>query len=127
VIFFSEHHIVRLIHMDVPQPTHIRASYMGHSVGRWLGNTLLIDTVGFNERGWFDFAGTPQSSHLHLVERMTKLPDGSIEDLMTFTDPTLFRHTFVTRDVYRLQAPKDSQLDEEICEENERNYDLATH
>lgn len=126
VILIAEHHIARLIHMNARHPAHLTPSYMGHSIGHWEGNTLVIDTIGFNNRGWFDFAGTPQSRQTHLVERMSKQSDGSIEDLMTFSDPTLFRHPFTTRDMYRLNSPADGHIDEEICDENERNYELES-
>lgn len=117
VLFFSEHHIVRLIHINGAHPRDLQPSYMGDSVGHWEGNTLVIDTIGFNDRGWWDFAGTPQSRSLHLTERMTKQADGSIEDLMTFEDPKLYTHPFKSRDIYRW-SPATSAMDEEICEEN---------
>jgi len=117
IMFFSEHHIVRLVYMDQPQSRRPQLSYMGHSVGHWEGDTLVIDTIGFNSRGWWDFAGTPQSPTLHVVERMTKRPDGAIEDDLTFDDPALYEHPFQSRDVYRW-SPATSAMDEEICEEN---------
>ena len=123
-IFFAEHHIVRLIHMNSTHPDNLKPSYMGHSVGHWEDNTLVIDTIGFNDRGWFDFGGTPQSTSTHMVERMTKQTNGDIRDEITLSDPTLFRHPFVTIDMYRRVSPDEEILDEQICEENERNFGL---
>ncbi|MGC3979684.1 MAG: hypothetical protein QM808_00310 [Steroidobacteraceae bacterium] len=123
-IFFAEHHITRLIHMNTAHPRNLKPSYMGHSIGHWEGNTLVIDTLGFNDRGWFDFAGTPQSPTTHLVERMTKQPNGDIRDEMTYSDTKLFRHPFVTVEMYRRVSPDWEILDEQICEENERNFGL---
>lgn len=72
----------------------------------------MIDTLGFNDRGWWDFAGTPQSKSSHLVERMTKQPDGPIEDLITFEDPTLYLHKFTSRDVYNWSLASDVMSEE---------------
>lgn len=122
-IFSAEQHIVRLIHMQARHPRQVQPSYMGHSIGHWQGSTLVVDTIGFNSRGWFDFAGTPQSPTLHLVERFTKQANGDLRDAMTFADPALFRHSFTTVEMYRRVGPEWETLDEQICEENERNFE----
>jgi hypothetical protein len=126
VIFMAEHHIARLVHMNSAHPTSLKPSYMGHSVGRWEGNTLVVDTIGFNNRGWLDFAGTPQSTRTHLVERLSKQANGDIRVEMKFSDPTLFRHEFAVVEMYRRVGPDWETIDEQICEENERNFDLET-
>ena len=125
-MLYAELHVVRLIHMNSAHPKNPKPSYLGHSTGRWEGNTLVVDTIGFNDRGWFDFAGTPQSPTTHLVERISKDADGSVRDAMTFTDPRLFRHAFTTVEMYRRTPADDSVIDEQICEENERNFGLET-
>jgi hypothetical protein len=124
MIFQAEHHIARLIHIDGLHPRTLVPTYMGHSIGRWQGNTLIIDTIGFNDRGWFDFGGTPQSRSTHLVEQLSKQANGDIRDAMTFTDPQLFRHSFTTVDMYRRVGPGWEVIDEQICDENERSFDL---
>ena len=54
-------------HPDDPDPT-----WYGHSVGHWEGDTLVIDTVGYNDKFWFDFRGHPHTEKLHTVERWTR-------------------------------------------------------
>src|SRR5690606_7353554 len=67
-------HTFRVIYMDGrPHPEDLDPSYGGHSVGHWEGDTLVIDTVGFNERGWIDAYGAPTTSQLHLTERLTRI------------------------------------------------------
>ena len=47
-------------------------TWYGHSIGRWEGDTLVIDTVGFNDKFWFDFRGHPHTEKLHTIERWTR-------------------------------------------------------
>src|SRR5215510_5096063 len=66
-------HTFRTIFMDgKPHPTNLTPSYYGHSTGRWDGDTLVVDTVGMNERFWLDRQGTPHTEKLHMVERLTR-------------------------------------------------------
>ena len=51
-------------HPDDPDPT-----WYGHSIGKWEGDTLVVDTIGFNDKFWFDFAGHPHTPKLHITER----------------------------------------------------------
>ena len=67
-------------------------TYMGHSVGRWEGDTLVVDVTEFNGKNWFDRAGNYHSEALHLTERFTPIPDAihyevTIEDPKVFTRP----------------------------------------
>src|SRR5690606_1115378 len=54
-------------HLEDPNPT-----WYGDSTGRWEGDTLVVDTIGFNDRFWFSFEGHPHSEELHIVERFTR-------------------------------------------------------
>jgi hypothetical protein len=114
-------HNIRLIYMDEEQPTTVPLTYMGHSVGRWEGDTLVIDTVGLNAETWLDEAAQPHGERLHVVEHMRKLADGRLEDLITLSDPDMFEHSWTARRVY--DPRPDLTLLEYICEENAR--DLA--
>ena len=61
-------HSFRIIYMDGrPHPKDLEPSYYGHSVGHWEGDTLVVDTVGFNERFWMDSDGSPTTEKLHLI------------------------------------------------------------
>ena len=66
-------HTYRAIYMDGrPHPKDLLPSYYGHSTGRWDGDTLVIDTVGFNEKFWIDRQGTPHTEKLHMTEKLTR-------------------------------------------------------
>jgi hypothetical protein len=89
---FAFSNSARTIHLDkVEGPPD--DTWMGHSVGHWEGDTLVVDVTGFNDRGWFDRAGNFHSDALHLVERFTPMtPDAinyevTIEDSKVFTRP----------------------------------------
>ena len=88
---------------------------MGHSVGHWDGDTLVVDVTNFNDRSWFDRAGNFHSDALHLVERFTlKSPDViwydvTIEDPKVFTRPwkmemMLYRHKEPNAQVFDYQC-----------------------
>jgi hypothetical protein len=82
----------RIIHLDKVEPSP-SDTYMGHSVGRWEGDTLVVDVTDFNGKNWFDRAGNFHSDALRLVERFTLMtPDAiryevTIDDQKTFTRP----------------------------------------
>ena len=82
----------RVIHMD-PVPESPVDTWMGHSVGRWDGDSLVVDVTAFNGQTWFDRAGNHHSSALHVVERYTPVTqhhlryEATIEDPNTFTRP----------------------------------------
>ena len=66
-------HTFRTVYMDGrSHPTDLMPSYYGHSVGWWEGDTLVIDTVGYNERFWMDRRGVPHTDKLHTIERFTR-------------------------------------------------------
>jgi len=76
-------------------PKNLRPSYSGHSIGHWEGNTLVVDTIGFNGHGQLDEAGNPHSDQLHLVERLTKSDDGeTLTNELTVTDPVYYKEPF---------------------------------
>ncbi len=80
-------HSWRVVYMDGRQhPAKLRPTYFGHSIGRWEGDTLVIDTVGFNEKAWL--RGTfPTTTQLHTVERITRANLQSFRYEVTVEDP----------------------------------------
>ena len=50
----------------------LNPTYLGHSVGRWEGDTLVVDVVGFNEETWLDYYGHPHTDMLHIVEKFSR-------------------------------------------------------
>jgi hypothetical protein len=107
-------------------PKDFNPSWMGHSIGRWEGDTLIIDTAGFNDLGWIGdpsfrfFAGFPQTEKLRITERFRRPDLGHLEVETTYDDPSMFKQPFTTREVRSL-APKDEEVPEYVCVENERD------
>jgi len=96
-----------------PNPT-----WLGYSVGRWDGETLVISTMGFNDRGWLDSAGHPQTEALRVTERLRRRDFGHMEYEITIDDPTVFTRPFTIKRERLLAA--DTDLLEDVCE-NERD------
>jgi hypothetical protein len=120
VLFEGNIHSFRQIFMDGrPHPADLNPSWYGHSIGRWEGDTLVIDTVGFNDKFWFDFSGTPHTEQLHTVERYTRPNLGTLVNEVTIDDPGAFSKPFTLKFTARLLSNGD--LMEYICQENEKD------
>lgn len=100
-------------------PAEINPSWMGHSVGRWEKDVLVIDTVGFHDRGWIDNAGKPQTEQLHVIERMQRTGLGTMEVEITVDDPGAYARPWKLRRILKL-APGE-ELQEYVCNENEKS------
>ena len=82
------HGHMRNIHMSRTHPAKLAPSWLGDSTGSWEQDTLVVDTVGFNDRTWLNEAGAPHSDALHLVERIRSLRNGAVlEYRVTAEDP----------------------------------------
>ena len=91
-------------------------SYMGYSVGKWDGDTLVIDTTGLKDITWLDRNGHPHSDALHVTGRMRRVNHDRLEVDWTFTDPKAFTKPWTGKTVYRLHS--DWTLEEFIsCED----------
>ena len=106
-------------HPEDPIPT-----WFGHSIGRWDGDSLVIDTVGYNDKFWMDSRGTPHTEQLHTVERFTRVNWGSLRNEFTLDDPGAFSRTVQMTFRARLLRPNlkvgGGELMEFIClEDNE--------
>jgi hypothetical protein len=92
-----------------PTPT-----WLGYSVGHWEGDTLVVDTAGFNDRSWLDIEGHPHTEALHITERFHRRDFGHMDLLLTIDDPKAFTRPF------SLNIPKtlepDTDLLESVCE-----------
>jgi hypothetical protein len=91
-------------------------SWMGHSVGRWEGDTLVIDSVGFNDKGWVEIF--PHTEDLHVVERYTRTDQGHLHVDVTVEDPKTFTRPWRTAATWTL-APG-HEVFEYICAENNK-------
>jgi hypothetical protein len=111
----------RIIYMDGrPHPKDLVPSYYGHSIGRWEGDTLVVDTVGFNERFWFERQGAPHTDRLHLIERFTRTDLNNLKIELTIDDPGAYTRTWTTGFYMRWTAGEDSETIEYVCQANNR-------
>jgi hypothetical protein len=116
-------HSFRPIYMDGrPHPKDTDPSYYGHSVGRWEGDTLVVDTVGFNERGWIDAYGSPTTKQLHLIERFTRVDYKTIRYEITIDDPGAYTAPWKTGMLMNFQAGREQF--EYVCQDGNLASDL---
>jgi len=92
-----------------PSPT-----WLGYSIGRWEGETFVVTTAGFNDLGWLDSAGHPQTESLRITERMRRRDFGHMDFEMTIDDPKVFTKPFTIKTERMLAA--DTDILEDVCE-----------
>jgi hypothetical protein len=111
---------VRLIHMNRPHPAKLKPSWYGDSVGHWQDETLVVDTVGQNDKTLISALGIPKSNALHLVERYRLVNDGKrLEVRVTIDDPGVFTKPWEA--LWVLDRQSNLELLEYICAENEKD------
>ena len=108
-IFLDGHTLVK-----DPQPT-----WMGYSKGRWDGDTLVVETTGFNDRTWLDDAGHPHSDQLKVTERIRRPSFGQLLVHITIDDPKAYAKSWAVTQEFQLMA--DGELIEYVCNENNRD------
>jgi hypothetical protein len=94
-------------------------SWMGYSVGRWEGDTLVVETTGFRERSWLDLLGHPRSQSMVITERYRRRDFGHMDLEITFDDPKYYTRPFTFKTGLRLIP--DSDALEYVCAENEKD------
>ncbi len=109
--------LFRVIYMDRQHPAEPDPTYMGHSIGRWQGDTLIVDTVGLTDRTSIDEAGMPHSEALHVIERYRRVDNNTLEIIVTLDDPRTFSQPWDVKVTYKAAAP-DTQYIEYVCENN---------
>jgi hypothetical protein len=110
---------VRQVFLDGrPHPPDVQPSWLGHSIGRWDGDTLVIDTIGLNDRVWQDLQGRPQTEKAHIIERYRRPDLGHLEVEITIDDPGAYTRPWKVRRLLDL-APGEEVL-EYICNENHK-------
>jgi hypothetical protein len=113
-------HSWRVVHMDGrTHPSDLEPSWFGHSIGHWEGDTLVIDSIGFNERFWLTREGIPHTFALHLVERITRTERYNLRYVATVDDPLTYDE--IWSGGWNLAWLDDIELFEYICQEN--NFD----
>ena len=112
----------RTIHMDGrphPRGHDLVPSYYGHSTGRWDGDTLVVDTVGFNEQNWIDAEGLMHTDQYHQIERFTRTDFDTLRYQVTIEDPGAYTAPWTAGFLLRWEAG--AELFEYVCQENNAN------
>ena len=124
LMLFEHGHNIRQIftdgrgHLQDAEP-----SWMGDSIGHWEGDTLVVDTIGYNDKFWIDGKGTPHTEQMHTIERYTRPNFGTLLLDLTLDDPGAFTRPIEYRFEFKAMSPG-VDLMEFIClEDNE--YGIA--
>ncbi len=115
-----EQDLPRQIYLDGRKhPEEPLAPFVGHSVGQWEGDTLVVDTVGFNDKTWLD-GGRPHTDKLHVVERYRRKDLGHLEVEFTIEDPGAFKTPWIVKKATELAGP-DEEVGQYVCTENNQD------
>jgi len=121
IVVLYENLTYRIIHMDgralepTPEPT-----WMGYSVGHWEGDTLVVESNGFNDRTWLSKTGVPHSEALRMTERYQRLTVGTLRVDVTINDPELFTQPW--NGSYELRLLPDTEVVEAVCESDQSHW-----
>ncbi|MDR0781732.1 MAG: hypothetical protein LBF16_13755 [Pseudomonadales bacterium] len=119
LIFEGGGHVWREIHMDGREhPKDLNPTYFGHSIAHWDGDTLVVDTIGFNEKTWLDFGGYMHTEQLHTVERISRPFKEVLHYETTIDDPGAYRAPWVV--AWDIPWSEGDELQDYICQENNK-------
>jgi hypothetical protein len=127
MIFEGAAHIWREIFMDGrehPKGDALNPTYLGHSVGHYEGDALVVDVVGFNEATWLDYFGHPHTDQLHVIERFTRPNKGTLHYEATIDDPGAYTKPF--KMAWDIPWNARGELTEYICQENNKYLQRLT-
>ena len=117
LILHENDHLFRQIWMDGRKhPDDLEPTWMGHSVGHWDKDTLVIDTVGLTDKSWLDNEAHLHTDALHVVERYRRLDHDTLQVSITIEDPKAYTKPWGGQRVFKLHP--DWQITEQICEDN---------
>lgn len=116
-MLFELNSMIRRIYTDGRSlPEGAPLSFMGHSVGRWDGDTLIVDTIDMNEATWLDRLGHPHTDALRVEERIRRVEHGTIEIDFRFEDPKAYTRPWTGKQVMEWK-PNYEMIDQIICED----------
>ena len=116
-------HTYRTIYMDGRKhPEKLSPSFYGHSIGWWEGDTLVVDTIGFNEGFWIDRGQLPHTEKLHLIEKYTRTSIGSMRYELTVDDPGAYTAPFTGTS--NLRWEDGTELFEYVCQQANYAHNL---
>ena len=119
IILYEYDHLVRHVYTDgrPHNNTATGPTWMGSSIGKWEGDTFVVDTIGFNDKTWIDRLGHPHSEELHLVERFRRIDATTMEIGLTIDDPKAYTKPWTVQLRYTLRPPEWRIL-ELVCEDD---------
>jgi hypothetical protein len=121
IMYFEYEHYVRQIFTDGREhPQDTNPTWMGDSIGKWEGDTLVVDSTGFNDKTWLDVSGHPHSEALHMVERMRRVDHDTLLIDITIDDPQAYTMPLKTQRKYILKPGWN--IMEYICEDNRVSF-----
>jgi hypothetical protein len=124
VILYEAVHSYRQIFTDGRSfPADMNPTWFGYSIGHWEGDTLVVETRGFNDKGWLDNGGKPATDQLKVTERFIRKDFGNMDIQITIDDPKAYTKPWTVTQPLAFQA--DTELLEYICNENNRYFDLV--
>ena len=107
-------HVWRQVWMDGrAHPKDPNPNWLGHSIGHWEGNTLVVDTVGFNDRTWLDDAGHPHTEQLHVIEKYSRTDPLTMKYDVVIDDPSAYTQSWAFSS--SLSFHRGEKLAEDIC------------
>jgi len=110
-------HTFRQIFLDRKEhPKNLEPLWYGDSIGKWDGDTLVVDSVGFNDKFWFDMAGHPHTSQLHVVEKYHRSDYGNMDVQVIIEDPGAYSKPWVSNRLSTLETC--IEMIEYVCNEN---------
>src|SRR5262245_31298358 len=120
IVFMYEYmNVFRSIPIGEPHATDLVPSYLGDSVARWDGNTLVVDVTSFNDKTWLTGTGTFHSEDLHVVERYTRVSKDRIDFEATLTDAKVLTRPWTIRTTMMLR--EGTRVTEYVCAENNQD------
>ena len=120
-MIFSGDAQVRRVYLDVPHSANPKPSWYGESVGHYEGDTLVIDTIGMNDKTFVDSYRTPHTEKLHVVERWKLIDRNTLQIIFTVDDPDTFVEPWTASTRFRRVVRE--LMDEEVCAENNTAFD----
>jgi hypothetical protein len=115
-MLFDDNSQARRIYMDGRgHPENTPPTFLGHSIGRWEGNTIFIETVGFNDLTWLDGMGHPHSTELRVEERLRMTGPGAMKVEFLFDDPKAFTRPWSGEKLFETRSSWEL-MDYTICE-----------
>ena len=118
LLFYGDDHAVRRVYLDGRgHPASFKPTWMGHSIGKYEGDTLVVDTIGIKGNRWLDMEGHPHSDALHLVERIRRVDQKNLEVEVTIDDPKAYKKSW-RKKIVRELAPAGPRIWDDVnCNE----------